>query len=131
MRSAQQKNLKLLELMDPSIRQLLGIKQIETGDFSWRSDMLPDLRSAIAKRIDIWVTKAIDPPFRYDPKIESDMKLWHMRRKIGILWVKSDAATNFGSHMYGVYAEIFSALIKDQGYMFCCHYPNPNPYPNT
>ena len=73
MRSAQQKSLKLLQLMDPSMRQLLGIKQIQTGDFSWREAMLPDLRSAITKRIDTWITETPDPPFHYDPKIESDM----------------------------------------------------------
>jgi hypothetical protein len=116
--------------MDPSIRQLLGIKQIQTGDFSWREAMLPDLRSTITKWIDTWVTESPDPPFHYDPKIESDMKLWQVRRKVGMLWVKSDVATIFGSHMYSVYAEIFSELIKDQGYMFCCHCPNPNPNPN-
>ena len=101
--------------MDPSIGQLFGTKTLETGDYKWRDDMTPGLRDAIAKRIDKWTTKTTEPPFRYDPKIESDMALWKVRRKAAMLWVKSDAATDFAKHVYKVYADIFSALIKDQG----------------
>lgn len=115
LRSSQQKALKLLEMMDPSIRQHLGTKAIETGDYKWREDMRPGLSEAITKRIDEWATKMHEPPFRYNPKKESDMALWKVRRQAGMLWVKSEPAADFAKHVYNVYADIFSALIKDQG----------------
>ena len=102
--------------MDPSVRKLLGIKQIETGDYKWRDSMRPELSSAIAKRLDKWVTKK--PPYCYDPKKASDMDLWKTRHKSAMIWVKSDEAINFGKQMYNVYSTIFSSLIKDKGNIF-------------
>lgn len=107
--------------MDPSISKHLGITPIETGDYKWRDDLMPGLSDAIAKRIDKWVTT--DPPYRYNPSKESDMTLWKVRRQAALFWVKSETATDFGKHVYNVYADIFSALIKKQGNACSHHIP--------
>ena len=117
LKSRQQKALKLLEIMDPSIRQHLGTKQIATGDYTWKDDMRSGLQCAITSRLDKWVTETIHPPYSYDPASESDMQLWNVRRKVAMLWSKSEQAIDYATHMYKVYSEIFSTLIKDQGNM--------------
>ena len=66
LKSRQQKALKLLEIMDPSIRQHLGTKQIATGDYTWKDDMRSGLQCAIASRLDKWVTETVHPPYSYD-----------------------------------------------------------------
>ena len=102
----------LLKLLDPALDKAMGTNTLETGDYQWRDDMMPDLVKAIDKKLQKWVTKG--PPFCYDASNPADVQLWITRRQHGMDWSKSTSGRQLAKAAYQAYAERFSAVTKDE-----------------
>ena len=101
LRSAQQKAERLLEELDPSLRESLGqsqSQQIVTGDYKWQDDKMSGLLKSINDVCTKWVTK--EPPFPYNSKKVEDLTVWQRRRKQALEWLESPAAHVLAKRIY-------------------------------
>ena len=113
LRSPQQRSLRLLELMDPSLAETLGTKRqpIKTGDFVWCETKRMPLSEMISEHLGKWVK--IRPPFGYDESQTKDMWFWQVLRETGLTWAKPDDAMDFAIVIYNIYADLFSKVISN------------------
>ena len=80
-------------------------KQLATGDYAWKDELMPNLVDAITEDVAKWIIT--DPPYGYDEDDADDMALWQKRRSAALLWVKSAAANKFSVWLYKQYANMF------------------------
>ena len=111
--SQQQRALRLLEKLDPTLCSTLPQKQFETGDYTWKDELMPGLVDKIEADVATWVIT--DPPFGYDEDDADDMALWQKRREAALLWVKSATAYKFAEWLYKQYAVMFEEATTNQG----------------
>ena len=111
--SPQQRALRLLEKLDPTLCSTLPRKQFATGDYSWKDELMPSLVDEITVRVATWVVG--EPTWGYDEDDADDMALWKKRRKVILLWVKSAEMYKFAEWLYKQYAAMFEEATTNQG----------------
>ena len=111
--SVQQRALRLLEKLDPSLCEELPQKQFATADYQWRNPLMPHLVDAINADVAKWVVP--EPPYGYDADDVDDLELWKKRRGAALLWVKSVACHKFVVWLYKQYAAMFKEASSKQG----------------
>ena len=111
LRSAQQKALKLLECLDPTLTTSMGEKKLQTGDYQWADKLMPDLIATVKAHVTLWIPTL--PPLPYDDKNPEDVALWNHRKKSEVAWLGSLAAAKFAKQVYCAYASNFSDCVKD------------------
>ena len=116
LRSPQQKAERLLEMLDPSLRESLGKCQppkIVTGVYAWQDNKMTDLVKNIDEVAAKWVTN--EPPFPYNAGKAEDVSLWQKRRKKGMEWLQSSAAHVLAKQIYQQHVDMFTAAINAPG----------------